>query len=117
MGRVHYSAPADLPADEAFAFMSEAPNLKGILPDATDAASVRADRATRQLSWREGEERGELRILEQGANTSEIEISLETAREDLDQVQEELAQAVAALAHKASADAEEDAAGPDGAWT
>lgn len=117
MGTVHYTAPAALPADEAFAFMSDAPNLKGILPDATDAALVRADQPTRQLSWRDGAEHGELRVLERGANASEIEISLETGREDLDQLQEELAQAVAALAHKASSDADENAAGPDGAWT
>lgn len=117
MGTVHYSAPADLPADEAFAFMSYAPNLKGILPDASDEASIRLDEATRQLSWRDGDEHGEMRVLERGTNASEIEISLETGRGDLDRVQEEVAQSVAALAHKASSDADESAAGPDGAWT
>lgn len=119
MATVHYTAPADMPADEAFAFMSDAPNLPRILPEATDEAWVRADEGARQLSWGvEGDrtDHGELWVLARGANQCEIEISVTTERPDTDQVREELAQAVAAMAHKASADADEERAGPGGGW-
>ncbi|GHG90500.1 hypothetical protein LWP59_01330 [Amycolatopsis acidiphila] len=119
MGTVHYSAPADIPADEAFAFMSDAPDLPRILPGTTDEARVRADEAARRLTWgteSDGDDHGELRVVERGANQCEIEISVTTQRADTDQVKEELAQAVAALAHKASADADEERAGPGGGW-
>jgi hypothetical protein len=113
MGNVHYTAAADLPADEAFAFVSDAPNLSQFLPQATEEAWVQADQVTRRLSWgTQGEDHGELRILEQGPNRCEIDISVHTERADIDQVQEELAQAVAAFTHKASAEADTRAAEP-----
>lgn len=117
MVTVHYSAPADMPADEAFAFMSAAPNLPRILPETAEEAWVCADEATRQLTWgteSDGADHGELHIVERGVNQCEIDVSVTTLRTDTEQVTDELARAVGALAHKASSDAE--AAGSGGAW-
>lgn len=117
MSTVHYSAPADMSADEAFAFMSDAPNLPRILPEAAEEAWVRADDATRELTWgteSAGDDHGALHVVDRGVNQCEIEISVTTRRTDTEQVKQELALAVAALAHKASADA--DAAGSGGGW-
>jgi hypothetical protein len=113
MGNVHYTAAADLPADEAFAYVSDAPNLSQFLPEATEEAWVRADQVTRRLSWgTQSEDHGELRVVEQGPNRCEIDISVHTERTDIDRVHAELAQAVAALTHKASAETDAQAAHP-----
>jgi hypothetical protein len=119
MTTVDYSAVTDLPADEAFAFMSDAPNLPGFLPEASDEALVRADEAARRLSWgaeSEGDDHGELRVIDRGPNQCEVSISVSTQRTDTDEVRAELAQAVAALTHKASAEADTQAAEPQTGW-
>ncbi|MBB2933481.1 hypothetical protein FHX82_000501 [Amycolatopsis bartoniae] len=112
MATVQYSAPADLPADDAFTFMTSASDLAALLPG---AKTVRTEHASRQFTWDDG---GALRVLDRGANQCEIEISVDTER-DAEQVRQELAEAVAALAHKASAardEAEGEAHGPGGGW-
>jgi len=119
MRTVHYTATADLPADEAFAFMSDAPNLPKILPEATERAWVQADGAGRRLLWgteSDSDDHGELRVLDRGPEQCEIDISVRTLREDTDKVRGELAEAVGALAHKAASDSDVEAAEPGRGW-
>ncbi|NKQ54932.1 hypothetical protein HFP15_18780 [Amycolatopsis sp. K13G38] len=119
MRTVHYTATADLPADEAFAFMSDAPNLPKFLPEATERAWVQADGSARRLLWgteSDSDDHGELRVLDRGPEKCEIDISLRTLREDTDKVQAQLAEAVGALTHKASSDADANAAEPGTGW-
>ena len=119
MRTVHYTASADLPADEAFAFMSDVPNLPKFLPEATERAWVQKDEAARRLLWgteSDSDDHGELRVVDRGPEHCDIEIALLTLREDTDKIREELAQAVAALAHKASADTDAAAAKPRTGW-
>lgn len=117
MTTVQYRAPADMPADEAFAFMSGAPDLPRILPEATEDTRVRTDAGARRLTWgNDSDDQGGLRVLDRGANQCEIEIWVTTPQPDVDRVRADLAQAVAAMAHKASADADEDRAGQGRGW-
>ncbi|KAA9165008.1 hypothetical protein FPZ12_007110 [Amycolatopsis acidicola] len=107
MSTFRYTAPADLPADEAFAFISDAPNLLTLLPEA-DRAWITTDEANRRLHWgteSEGEDHGELRVRDRGPDMCEVEVSV-ASRRDGEQVRQELEEAVAALTHKASADAD-----------
>lgn len=68
---------------------------------------MRVDEANRRLWWgTASEDHGVLLVADQDVNRCEIEIAVTTGRTDTEQVREELAQAVAALAHKAGADAD-----------
>ncbi|OXM62538.1 MULTISPECIES: hypothetical protein [Amycolatopsis] len=119
METFHYTATADLPADEAFAFISDTPNLPRFLPQNLDEGWLRTDPASRHLAWgteSEGDDCGELRVHERGPGQCEIAITLHTDRTDGDQVRTELAQAVAALTHQASADADEQREGQQAGW-
>ncbi|GAB3584264.1 hypothetical protein GCM10027445_60220 [Amycolatopsis endophytica] len=119
MGTFKYTATAELPADEAFAFISDAPNLPRFLPQHLDEGWLRKDEAGRQLAWgteSDGDDCGELHVLDRGAALCEITITLHTDRTDEDQVRSEMEQAVAALTHQAAADADEQREGSQPGW-
>ncbi|AIJ20409.1 hypothetical protein [Amycolatopsis methanolica] len=119
METFNYTATADLPADEAFAFISDAPNLPRFLPQDLAEGWLRADAASRQLAWGTesgGDDCGELRVIERGPAQCEIAMTVHTRRTDSAQVRSELEQAVAALTHKASADADEQREDQQAGW-
>ncbi|MDQ0377847.1 SRPBCC family protein [Amycolatopsis thermophila] len=119
MGTFRYSATADLPADEAFAFISDAPNLPRFLPQKLAEGWLRADAANRELAWgteSDGDDCGELHVIERGPAQCEITIKLHTDRTDEDQVRTEMEQAVAALTHRAAAGADEQREDKHAGW-
>jgi len=109
MGTFTYSATADLPAEEAFAMISDAPNLARLLPQRVDEGWLRTDAARKQIAWGTeggGDDSGALRVVDRGPAQCEIAIELHTDRTDEDRVRKEMEEAIAALAHQASADAD-----------
>jgi uncharacterized membrane protein len=124
-----YTAPVELPADRLFGYLSDPENLPGFLPEMTEAhreggdrvhveadvhgrhvegeAWLRPDAGARTLSWGapgEDDYHGELTVRDLGDGTSEVTVHLHTERAGGPDVQQGLEQAVAALAHRASAE-------------
>lgn len=119
METFNYTATADLPADEAFAFISDAPNLPRLLPQNLAEGWLSTDPASRQLVWgteSDGDDCGELRVIERGPALCEIAMTVHTRRADSDQVRTEMKQAVAALTHQAAADADVQREGQQAGW-
>lgn len=130
MTEYRYTATADVPADELFAFLSHPENLPRYFPDMKvaeptggDSVHVEAevhgnrvaseawlhtDAAKRSLSWgAEGPDdyHGELRVAEDGPASSEITVTLHSVREaEGGEVQQGLERTVAAIADAATAD-------------
>jgi hypothetical protein len=143
MTEYQYTATADLPADELFAFLSHPENLPRYFPQMKVAeprggesvhveaevhghrvaseAWLHTDAGTRSLSWgAEGPDdyHGELRVEAAGPASAEITVKLSSVRDaDDGEVQKGLEQTVAAITHAATADADVEAAEGQGGWT
>ncbi|HEV7979239.1 SRPBCC family protein [Amycolatopsis sp.] len=129
MPTYRHSARADIPADDLFAFLSEARNLPRYFPRLAVAepgggdevrveaelearrgpgrAWLHTDAQLRTLSWgteNEDDYHGELHIGASDAESCEITVILHTERTDGDEVRRGLAETVAAIARTASED-------------
>lgn len=117
-----YSAEADLPADELFEALTERPEvargLPGIELDESRDGGPRADVGSRALSWGSDADgyRGELRISEQGPDRCRLDMSVTTTRTDGGQVRQELAEALAAITHTATAETDVEGARGQRGW-
>ncbi|QQQ75786.1 SRPBCC family protein [Saccharothrix sp. 6-C] len=113
MTSYEYRAPVEMAARELFEFLARPQSLPQHLPGLS-GATPRIDHDRRRVSWEEGGYRGELDVVDDGAGHSEVVIAVET--DDPGDVRRELEEAVAALAHRATAEADVSAAKDQNTW-
>ncbi|MEU4743796.1 SRPBCC family protein [Actinosynnema sp. NPDC023658] len=113
MTSYEYRAPVEMSAQELFAFLARPESLPQHLPGLSDS-TPRIDHDRRSISWGENHYRGELTVAEDGQGLSEVVLAVET--DDPGDVRRELQEAVAALTHRATAEADVDAAKNQDTW-
>lgn len=114
MTTYEYRAPVDMSAEELFESFAHPESLPEHLPELF-TTTPRVDRGGRRLTW-SGDDggRGELTVVDDGPGRSEIAISLDTDRTG--DVRQELVEAVAALSHLATSEAEVSATESKDNW-
>ncbi len=113
MTSYEYRAPVEMSARELFEFLSRPEALPQHLPGLS-GSTPRVDHDRRRLSWEENRYRGELSVVDDGAGHSEVAIAVET--DEPGDVRRELEEAVAALVHRATAEADVSAAKDHDTW-
>lgn len=136
-----HQAEVDLAADRLFDFLADPRTLPRYLPELTEVEPVggdrvhveaevggrhveaegwlRVDRDRRTLSWGtpgEDDYHGELTVSDQGDGRSNVAITLHTERAGGPEVQRGLEEAVAVLAHRATAETDTEAAEKGNDW-
>ncbi|GAB2981242.1 SRPBCC family protein [Saccharothrix stipae] len=113
MTSYEYRAPVEMSARELFEFLARPESLPQHLPGLS-GSTPRIDHDLRRVSWEENRYRGELSVAEDGDGRSEVAIAVET--DEPGDVRRELEEAVAALAHRATAEADLSAAKDQDTW-
>ncbi|GAA3461250.1 hypothetical protein ACFFSW_28450 [Saccharothrix longispora] len=113
MTSYEYRAPVGMAAQEFFGFLARPGSLSQHLPGLS-GTTPGVDRDRRVVTWDENGYRGELTVVEDGAGQSEIVIVVETDQGG--DVRKELAEAVAAVSHRATAEAESSATAEENSW-
>ncbi|RKT55288.1 SRPBCC family protein [Saccharothrix australiensis] len=141
MSSYEHRAAVDLAPDRLFDFLAEPKNLPRYFPELTEVDPVggdrvhveadlgdrhvaadgwlRVDRDRRTLSWGtpgETDYHGELSVTGQDAGRSEIVVTLHTERAGGPEIQRSLEEAVAVLAHRATAETDAAAAEKGDEW-
>lgn len=106
MTSYEYRAPVEMSAEVLFEYLARPESLPQHLPGLADS-TPRIDHDRRTLSWAESRYRGELSVVEDGAGRSQVTIAVET--DEPGDVRRELEEAVAALSHRATAEADASA--------
>lgn len=113
MTSYEYRAPVEMSAQRLFQFLARPDSLPQHLPGLTDSTpSIDHDRRT--LSWAENGYQGRLSVADADAGLSEVVITVET--DDPGDVRRELEEAVAALSHRATAEADSSATKNQDDW-
>ena len=113
MTSYEHRAPIEMGAAELFGFLARPGSLPQHLPGLSDS-TPRIDHDRRRVSWEEGRYRGELTVVDAGAGRSEVTIAVVT--DEPGDVQRELEEALAAVVHRATAEADVDAASNQDTW-
>ncbi|MFT7836586.1 SRPBCC family protein [Saccharothrix sp. BKS2] len=113
MTSYEYRAPVDMAADELFGFMARPESLPQHLPG-LETTTPEVDTGGRRISWEEGGYRGEVVVVDDGPGRSQVAIAVKT--EHGGDVRRELEEAVAALAHRATGEAESSATADENSW-
>ncbi|XVS63772.1 SRPBCC family protein [Actinosynnema sp. CA-299493] len=113
MTSYEYRAPVEMSARELFEFLAKPGSLPQHLPGLS-GSTPRLDQDTRRVSWEENGYRGELTVRDDDAGLSEVVLAVETDAPG--DVRRELEEAVAALVHRATSEADVDAATNDDTW-
>ncbi|MFD1149752.1 SRPBCC family protein [Saccharothrix hoggarensis] len=113
MTSYEHRAPVEMAAGELFDFLSRPGSLPQHLPGLS-GSTPRVDHDRRRVSWEEGGYRGELTVVDAGAGRSEVTIAVAT--EEPGDVQRELEEALAAVVHRATAEADVKAASEQDTW-
>jgi len=113
MTSYEYRAPVEMSAQELFEFLARPESLPQHLPGLS-ASTPRVDQDRRSVSWDENGYRGVLSVVEDGAGHSEVAITVET--DEPGDVRRELQEAVAAISHRATSEADVSAAKNDDTW-
>ncbi|MFI9007392.1 SRPBCC family protein [Actinosynnema sp. NPDC053489] len=113
MTSYEHRAPVEMSARELFEFLARPGSLPQHLPGLADS-TPRVDREGRRVSWEENRYRGVLTVVDDGAGRSEVVLAVET--DEPGDVQRELEEAVAAVAHRATSEADVDAARNQDTW-
>ncbi|WP_447004354.1 SRPBCC family protein [Saccharothrix isguenensis] len=113
MTSYEYQAPVEMSARELFEFLARPESLPQHLPGLS-TSTPRIDHDRRSVSWEENRYRGELTVVDDGAGRSQVSIAVET--DEPGDVRRDLEEAVAAISHRATAEAELNAADNGNAW-
>ncbi|MCE6999439.1 SRPBCC family protein [Saccharothrix sp. S26] len=113
MTSYEHRAPVEMAARELFEFLARPGSLPQHLPGLS-GSTPGIDHDRRRVSWAEGRYRGELTVVEDGAGRSQVTLAVET--DEPGDVQRELEEALAAVVHRATAEADVEAAGKDDTW-
>lgn len=113
MTSYEYRATVDMGADELFAFMARPESLPQHLPG-LEATTPGVDSGGRRISWEENGYRGELVVVDDGPGRSQVAVAVKTDREG--DVRRELEEAVAALVHRATGEAESSSTADENNW-
>lgn len=113
MTSYEHRATVGMAADELFGFLARPESLPRHLPGLTGSTpGVDTDR--RRVTWDENGYRGELVVIDDGPGRSQVVAAVRTDREG--DVGRELREAVAALLHQATGEADASATADQNDW-
>ncbi|WP_367135150.1 hypothetical protein [Saccharothrix sp. HUAS TT1] len=113
MTSYEHRAPVEMSAQELFEFLARPESLPQHLPGLS-ASTPRIDHDRRSLSWEENGYRGVLSVADDDAGLCEVVLTVET--DEPGDVRRELAEAVAAISHRATSEADVSAAKNQDTW-
>lgn len=113
MTSYEHRAEVEMGARELFEFLARPESLPQHLPGLAES-TPRVDQERRALAWEEGGYRGELAVHDKGPGLCEVVLAVETDRDG--DVRRELEEAVAAITHRSTAEAESSATQDENQW-